>query len=289
MTTKETQNKIPAKAPKMKLTERDVWLLLLLLDTRFLKRVQVERVFFSENGRMTETTKAKANRRLGKLYAHGFVERIFQPVIVGQPPAVYTLGANAYPLLSKILGQERHDLVFKKRNIKVEWLFLNHALGIAEFRVNLDLALRANPSVDLLFWKRESQELNARVSDPTGRRKYLPVTPDSFFGLKTEQGISYFFVEVDMGTETLKRFSEKIIAYKQYWKSRKYTEAYGYRHFRVLTIAESERRLVNLIDATAKAGGKNMFLFTTFAGIEKAILGEVWFSAVSESPVSLIG
>lgn len=278
-----------SRVANMKLTERDVWLFLFLHDTRFLKREQIERVFFSNNGKITETTRAKANRRLAKLTNHGFLDRIYRPVTIGKAQAVYCLGKNAYPMLKKVLGPDKKDLVYKRRNNKVEFLFLDHALGIAEFRVQLELATRNNPDIDLLFWERESEALNDRVTDPTGKQKYLPVRPDAFFGLKTDQGKSYFFLEVDMGTESLKRFAKKIIAYKQYWKSGKYTQKYGYKHFRVLTVAESERRLVNLIDATAKAGGKSMFLFTTFDGIEKSILGPVWFSPVSGEPSSLLG
>lgn len=34
-----------------------------------------------------------------------------------------------------------------------------------------------------------------------------------------ERGKYIFFVEVDLGAETLKRFQEKVLAYKRHWKS----------------------------------------------------------------------
>jgi len=70
--------------------------------------------------------------------------------------------------------------------------------------------------------------------------------PDAFFGIKATKGRSYFFLEIDMGTESNQRFGRKIVAYRQYRKTRKYTERYGFKSFRVLTVTTSEQRLENL-------------------------------------------
>jgi hypothetical protein len=122
-----------------------------------------------------------------------------------------------------------------------------------------------------------------------GMKKYFVVAPDAFFGIKSGRGKHIFFLEVDMGTETLSRFAEKVIAYKRYWKSRQYTEEYGFNHFRVLTVAESDRRLGNLIQATGKAGGRQMFLFTTFSAIQiDSPFGSVWLSPNLDLPTSLL-
>ena len=110
---------------------------------------------------------------------------------------------------------------------------------------------------------RESKELNDRVSDPEGKLKHLSIAPDAFFGILTPAGKSYFFVEVDMGTMALTRYRRKIIAYRQYWKTGKYTQAHGLKSFRVLTIAKSDNRLSNLKTTCYNAGGRNMFLFAS--------------------------
>ena len=66
-------------------------------------------------------------------------------------------------------------------------------------------------------------------------------------------------------------------------------EEYGFNHFRVITVCESERRLDNLRRATGKAGGQRMFLFTTCRAIqENSALGNVWLSPVSDLPTSLL-
>lgn len=275
------------KIVSFQLTERDVNILLFLLDTRFLSREQIERLFFS-NESLTPTTKKKANRRLTKMVNHGFLERLYKPVTVGKAQGVYGLGKQGYQLLSKVLEQDQRNLIFKKKANKVEFLFLEHNLGIAELRVGLELAKRNNPAIDLLFWRRESKELNDRVNDPSKRQKYLPVTPDAFFGLQTNLGRSYFFLEVDMATQEHRRIARKIIAYRQYWKKGLYGQKYGFNSFRVLFVTTTQRRMTNLLKTAEKTGAKNMFLFATQSDVtEGKILDPIWISPATEN-ISII-
>ena len=190
--------------------------------------------------------------------------------------------------MAATLEIDRHKVRWNRANNRVEFLFLEHTLGVSEFRVCLDLAL-AGRREELLFYQRGDKSHLRRISMTGTKKKYFVVAPDAFFGIQSGRGKHIFFVEVDMGTETLSRFAEKIVAYKRYWKSGKYTQEYGFNHFRVLTIAESERRLANLIQATGKAGGRQMFLFTTFSAIQSdSPLGSVWLSPFIDSPTSLL-
>lgn len=240
-------------APRMRLTERDKKSVLAVYEHRFLRRDQIERLFFSQT--------SACNKRLMRLYQHGYLDRIFKPVSFGSSQAVYALDKNGSDLVAQELGVERNKINRKRKNNRVEMLFLEHTLAINEFYVNIILIIKQRPDVELLFWKRESKELNDRVPDPTGRRKYLTVSPDAFFGIQIPKGKSYFFLEVDRGTMPLARFKTKIIAYRHYWKTGKYTERYGYKSFRVITVASGERRLANLERVTREAGGRAMFSF----------------------------
>lgn len=244
--------------PRMYLTERDRKIILAVYEHRLLRRDQIERLFFTQT--------SSCNQRLMRLYQHGYLERIFKPVSFGSSQAVYALDKNGADSVAKELGIDRTKINWKRKNNKVEMLFLEHTLAISEFYTNLILSLRKRPDIELLFWKRESKELNDRVPDPEGRRKYLTVSPDAFFGIQTPPGKSYFFLEVDMGTMPLTRFKTKIIAYRQYWKTGKYTERYRFRSFRMITVANTERRLENLQKVTREAGGRNMFIFSNWQG-----------------------
>ena len=264
------------------LTERDKAIILSVYENRFLRRDQIQRVYFAD------ASVPACNMRLKKLYEHRFLDRLIRPVAVGSNQIVYALHRRGASVVSVALNIDRLSIKWKRDHNRVEFLFMEHTLEVAEFRVNLDLALREDSSVDWLFYSRESKGLQTRVPDPTGKKKYLVVAPDAFFGLKTENGNSFFFLEVDMGTETLKRFAEKVTAYKQYWKTSKYYQDYEFNHFRVLTIAESKQRLSNLIETTRKAGGKQMFLFTTMSDIQRETpFGQIWLPAISYNPISL--
>jgi len=265
------------------LTERDKAIILVVYENRFLRRDQIQKLFFSD------TSLPACNMRLKKLYEHKFLDRLYKPVAVGSSQAVYALDKKGALIVAKLLEMPLSDMNWSRDHNRVEFLFMEHTLAVSEFKISLDLALVKSTSADLIFYQRGDKSLVSRVPDPTGKKKYLVVSPDAFFGIKDFAGNSYFFLEADLGTETLSRFAEKIIAYKQFWKLGQYSQKYGYKNFRVLTMAESDRRLTNLIDATRKAGGKNMFLFSTFGEIDRLTpLGRIWLSPLSNLPINLL-
>lgn len=278
MTRKRTNNRITP----IVLTERDVSIVLSVYKNRFLKRDQIQRLHFADASRVA------CGVRLKKLYEHKFLDRLIKPVAVGTHQIVYAIDKRGADVVAAALKVDRHKVRWNRANNRVEFLFLEHTLGISEVRVCLDLALAGRPE-ELLFYQRGDKSHLRRISVTGAKKKYFVVAPDAFFGIQSGRGKHIFFLEVDMGTETLSRFAEKVTAYKRYWKSRQYTEEYGFNHFRVLTVCESERRLANLIQATGKAGGRQMFLFTTFSAIQsESPLGSVWLSPFTDSPTSLL-
>ena len=240
-------------APAMHLTERDKQVILAVYQHRLLRRDQIEQLFFTQT--------SACNQRLMRLYQHGYLRRIFKPVSFGASQAIYAIDKHGARLVIQELGIPHSQINWKPKQRPVELMFLEHTLAIAEVYINLAQWIQKKPDTDLLFWKRESKELTDRVSDPEGKLKHLSIAPDAFFGIQTPAGKSYFFIEVDMGTMALTRYRRKIIAYRQYWKTGKYSQVYGFKSFRVITIALSEQRLANLEQVARDAGGRNMFLF----------------------------
>ncbi len=275
------RNKRIKNAPRMVLQPRDKKIILSVYENRFLKRDQIERLFFGNT--------ASCNQRLMKLYQHKYLDRLFKPVSFGSTQAAYSLDKRGADVVAQELGKDRLNIHWKKRDNRVEFLFLEHTLAVAEFRICLDLRIRRTQNIELLFWIRECKELQDKVADPEGKLKYLPVYPDAFFGIRSIGGKSFFFVEIDRATQTNRRFKKKIVAYKQYWKSNKYQEKFGFKSFRVLTATTSKQRCNNLIRETADAGGKNMFLFTNQDYItERMILRRIWDRTTSDKPINLM-
>lgn len=266
----------------VRLTERDVAIILAVNENRFLSRDQIQRLHFPD------VSFQACCRRLKKLSDQRFLARLRRPVAVGSSQAVFGLDKRGADVVSVSLEIGKGKVKWTRDSNRVEWMFMEHTLGISEFKVCLDVALAERPE-ELIFYQRGDRSHLRRINMTGTKKKYFVVAPDAFFGIESGRGKHIFFLEVDMGTEPLSRFTEKIVAYKRYWKSHQYTEEYGFNHFRVLTLAESERRLINLIKATGKAGGQRMFLFTTFGAIHaQSPLGSIWLSPTTSSPTSML-
>lgn len=266
--------------PRIWLQARDREIILAVYENRFLQRDQIERLFFS--------TTSATNQRLMPLYQHRFLDRLFVPVDVGSSQAVYALDRNGAHVVAHHFGVSASQIPWRRRHNRVEFFFLEHTLAVAEVNVALQMALSGQEKVKRLFWRREAWLPAEKLADPEGGEKQLIVAPDAFFGLETNLGRSYFFVEADMGTETLERFRRKLLAYQQYWKTGAYQERYSYKNFRVLTVTTGAERANNLIRLAGDLGAKNMFLFTTQEKASKGILGPVWYKPPTLNPISIL-
>lgn len=266
--------------PRIWLQARDREIILAVYENRFMRRDQIERLFFS--------TTSATNQRLMPLYQHRFLDRLFLPVDVGSSQAVYALDRFGAHVVGHHFGAPASQVPWKRRHNRVEWFFLEHTLAVTEANVAMKAVLAEREDVRMLFWRREAWLATEKLPDPEGGEKKLIVAPDAFFGLETKLGRSYFFVEADMATETLERFRRKLLAYQQYWKSGAYHRRYSYRNFRVLTVTTGAERANNLIRLAGDLGAKNMFLFTTAELASKNILGPVWYKPITLDPISIL-
>jgi hypothetical protein len=102
---------------------------------------------------------------------------------------------------------------------------------------------------------------------------------------------AHFFLEVDQGTMSTKRWQEKVRAYIEYRTRGLSKEHYGTRNFRMLTVTTTDRRLRSLKRATEKAEGDYHFWFATQDHIDiwqpQRLLTPVWFVATKDEQRSL--
>jgi hypothetical protein len=273
--------------PRIKLTERDAQVILAVYEYRLLRREQIERLFFPSPN--------TANERLKRLYQHGFLERRWLPVEYGQGTgqAIYLLAERGADLAAERLGLDRGAVDWKESYNQVSTPFLEHALGVNQARIAFTLAAH-KAGYQIGKWIGEG-ELKARpdyVQIPTasGVRRKIAVIPDGYFVLVLGEKRAHFFLESDRATEANKRWGEKVQAYLEYTRSGKYTERYGTRSLRVLTVTTGEKRLANLKRATEQAGGREMFWFTTVAEAQpEGMVGKpIWQVAGQEELQTLI-
>lgn len=284
--------------PRMVLTDRDRKILHAVHRYRLLLREQVEQLLFQpENGQDHFTKTSRVRLRLKLLYQNRYLERVPLPGAPGtwvwQP--VYRLAAKGAQLVAEELGVKVSDLLYwgkgddkDHRLTRVTPLFLNHALEINAVRISVILAAEQN-GYRVEKWLDDGQLKRRELKDyvsvrEQGGSRSVPILPDAYFVLNLGDRRAHFFLEHDRATMSNARWATRVTAYLTYVRSGKYRERYQTRSLRILTVTTSEQRMINLKETTQKAGGEDMFWFTTFDQVTPAsvLFGPIWLLANDE-------
>jgi hypothetical protein len=145
-------------------------------------------------------------------------------------------------------------------------LFVRHQLAINA--VYLLAKYRTLPvGVRLVRWMRFDQPLS----------KTLPLIPDGYFEIESAAQVRPMFLEVDLGTEALPIWQKKTQLYLQLALSGEFTKIFAQSQFRVLVVANTERRVQNIRTAVAKSTDK-IFWFASQEAIERdGLWSQMWF------------
>jgi hypothetical protein len=238
------------------LTERDLEILRAVNRYRYLKTGQINRLLFSEC-----KTQQSTRRRLKYLFHNKFIGRIMPLTRMGDGSSeiIYFLDKAG----EEYLQESEEAYVYTKAG-QVGHMFLNHALDLSEFRLNLEQALKAHSIVSLQTFIADFEirhptqgavgnkiyKLYDEVFHQVEKKRYI-VYPDALLLLQGkgeyESHKKLYFVEIDRGTEGFKIIKEKITGYRIYTQ-RKIFQKYGQElnKFSVLLQTNSEKRAENL-------------------------------------------
>jgi len=263
---------------RLELSPRDVEILKSVHKYRFLTSTQLTKMFFK--------SKSFADRRLRKLYDHGFLDRIQQPVTEGKGELLYSLWTEGARVLSRKLKKSREELGWSKSKNRVRWEFLEHELEIGRLRLALEEACKHQSGYSLEEWKNK-EELKFRKGNVAfgekirERGRKISIIPDAYFVLSTPKGRGHFFLEIDRYTVTASKvFRNKMTGYKIYFERGLFQERFSARNFRVLTVTINATRLKSLINSTRELGSGIMFWFTTSNMISpETIFKDIWVRA----------
>lgn len=125
----------------MRLTDRDVRIVIAVYRYRLLSSQQIEALFFPSTGSKPHSRRSACQRRLQLLYHHGFLERIPRPLFLGEgrSPFVYALDSRGADLVAQRKDVDRADLDWKPKDNKVGGNFVEHTLAINDVRVVVNL------------------------------------------------------------------------------------------------------------------------------------------------------
>ena len=156
--------------------------------------------------------------------------------------------------------------------------FIQHQLAINEVYCSLKYGNRTPAGITVQRW----------MGFPKRPVPGLRLIPDGYVELETPSGIVAAFLEVDLGHERPRVWRDKVRNYLDLAVTGNFEREFKQRHFRVLVVADSERRLDAIRDVVLSETDK-VFWFTTFESIcGPGIFGAVWRRPRGGSPQSLI-
>lgn len=259
------------------LTDRDLEIFRVVNRYRYLRTGQIKRLVFPDN-----TTEQSTRRRLKYLFHNGYLGRVMPFVRIGEGSSetAYYLDKAGRDLLEQA-GEEVGGYA---SGGQVKHQFLDHALDISEFRVNLELALADHPAVEIHRFTADF-EVKGQTAGAIGKKRYKlydevthPVTrapfvvyPDALIVLKGkgkhEDYQRLYFLEIDRGTEALNVIKDKVIGYSLYLKQKVFAK-----------FGKFDKNFVVLLQINSKKRAENIRHFLT--GIDGAEL--VWITDTSQ-------
>jgi hypothetical protein len=188
-----------------RLTDRDKQLLHWLYDHQVLTTFQIARALFGSLD--------FAQRRLLRLHEVGLLER-FRPLRAGggSYPWHYLLGQLGMEIVAATRDEtppRRTDIVARIRRIATSRT-LDHRLGINQFFTDLAGYARTHPPAALVRWWSEQQCAGPGVF---GAAMIARVRPDGHGIFTDGEQTAGFFLEYDVGGESLGVLAEKVARY----------------------------------------------------------------------------
>jgi len=236
-------------------------------DLRLLESLETMRVIDREQAKVVSgfTSTRRANDRLLALTRAGFLKRAF----IGSRQAVYWLPTR--PLQESNRNRDSSA-------VEPAALFLRHQLEIN--RVQLLVQYAGIPMRGWWFgkWQGFQKPLSATV----------PLIPDGYFEIGSQQGFRPAFVEIDLGTEATPIVAKKASLYLQLAASGEFAQIFGRTQFRVLVITTSDRRLQNLRGPIAKLTDKIFWFSTLDALLPDRFWSAAWLRPTDDQLQSLL-
>jgi hypothetical protein len=214
----------------------------------------------------------RANARLLALTRAGLLRRFFLGSGGGRK-AIYALsskGALAANVLARGPRRPQDALL-------VADYFVGHQLAVNGIYCALKYGAIPIPRVTFHRWLSFFEPVIPGIS----------LIPDGYVEFMTPAGIASCFLEVDLGHESQTIWKVKCQHYLELALSGKYREHFGHERFRVLVIANSERRLHSIRKTVAEMTHK-IFRFATLASVTNGFFAPVWFRPTDNEPTSLI-
>ena len=150
--------------------------------------------------------------------------------------------------------------------------FVLHQLAVNDVHIAARFPKQEHANVTFIRW--------TAFFEPVAAGSNL--IPDGYVELATGEEVIASFIEVDFGTESLRVWREKTEQYLRLATSGAFQELFQQPRFRVLVLANSERRLRS-IRKTVSLVTEKIFRFATIENARKDFFGTHWLKPVAEN------
>jgi hypothetical protein len=244
-------------------------------DLRLFRELAVLRVLDRELAKVVAgfTSTTRANARLLALVLAGLLRRFFLGTPAGGRKALYALSQKG----AALAGVPFRGLRRPNNEILSADFFVEHQLAINRLYCSLKFGHIPVAGVSFVSWKTFEKPLTPE----------LRLIPDGYVELSAPEGPLRAYIEVDLGHESRKVWKQKVDAYVELalLEDQRPSRTSG---FRVLIIANSERRDRSIRSVVAPLTAK-LFWFASIPEIEqKGIFGPVWLRPRSDMKERLV-
>ncbi len=216
----------------------------------------------------------RANTRLLKLTRAGLLIRFFVGSVAAGRKAIYTLSRKGAELAEAPFDGIRRG----KDRLIVGDRFVAHQMAINEVYAGFRYRAIPIPAVRVRRWITFREALSESIN----------LTPDGYVELQVGESTRSMFLEVDLGTEALSVFEQKAACYLRLAVSGDFPRKFHQQQFRVLVIANTERRLQHLRAGVAKHTDK-IFWFASLEAINRdGLWSPVWLRLSGDQRLPLI-
>jgi hypothetical protein len=209
---------------------------------------------------------SRAKSRLLALVRAGVLEQSLVGTVAGGRRAIYSLPGTL----------RRRSWARRLANLQTE-RFLEHRLAVNEFLLGLEYPHSGAADGSLVRWDVLTTPLSRDAS----------IIPDGLAELATTRGRRAFFVEIDLGTESLAILEKKVSTYIRFARSGLFAERFGLPTFGVLIATTTEQRVYAIRSVIAKHTLR-LFWLTDFNTIKRdGIWSSIWLRPTGEQRHSL--
>jgi hypothetical protein len=241
-------------------------------DLRLLKELAVMRVVDREQAKVVAGfgSTTRANARLLALTRAGLLRRFF----LSSRKSLYALSEKGAQLAGVPLRGPRR----KQNETLVADFFIEHQLAINGVYCALKFGMIPVEGISFRRWLAFHEPITADIR----------LIPDGYVELDTPRETLAAFLEFDLGHERGPVWKEKSENYLELAHSEEFEQRFGMNRFRVLVLANSERRMHSL-RKTVGAVTQKIFWFATIGAVrDKGFFAPVWYRPTGDTPTHLI-